>query len=293
MVTPTTTAAAETFVIDVTDQTFAADVLERSKTVPVVVDFWAAWCGPCRVLGPVLEKLAAEYNGGFVLAKIDVDQNPQVSMQFRVQGIPAVKAFRDGKMAGEFTGALPEPQVRKFLEGLVPSTADLYAKQGHEWEMNRQFAMAIENYKGALAEKPDHYPAMVGLGRTLLKQGNTDEAMQVLSDIPEGVRERTIADTLLATVEFRKFAANQHEPDLRAKIEADPNDIASRYALGSLLVTEERFLEALDEFLEIVRRDRAFNDDGARKAMLALFTIIGEDQDVTRTYRQKLANVLF
>jgi putative thioredoxin len=117
--------------------------------------------------------------------------------------------------------------------------------------------------------------------------------MQVLNGIPDGIRERTVADTLLATIEFRKFAANQHEPDLRAKIEADPGDSASRYALGSLLVTEERFLEALEEFLEIVRRDRTFNDDGARKAMLALFIIIGEDQDVTKTYRQKLANVLF
>lgn len=289
----TTTTSDQIYVIDVTDQTFAQDVLERSKTVPVVVDFWAAWCGPCRMLGPVLEKLAAEYEGRFILAKVDVDQNPGVAMQYRVQGIPAVKAFIDGTMAGEFTGALPEPQVRKFVNDLFPSTADLYAKQGYEWEMSGQLAMAVQNYKGALAEQPDHYPAMVGLGRTLLRQGEVDEALSILASIPAGVRERAAADSLLATAEFRKFAANQNEADLRAKITADPNDVPSRYALASLFATEERFQEAFDEFLEIVRRDRQYNDDGARKAMLALFNIIGEDQPLTKTYRQKLANALF
>jgi len=159
--------------------------------------------------------------------------------------------------------------------------------------MNDQLAMAVENYKAALAEQPDHYPAMIGLGRTLLKQGEVDEALAVLQKIPAGTRERAIADSLIVTAEFQKYAAGQNEPDLRATITADPNDIPSRYALASLLATEERYSEALDEFLEIVRRDRAYQDDAARKAMLALFDVIGGDQELTRTYRQKLANVLF
>lgn len=288
-----TTTTAETYVIDVTEQTFATEVLERSKSKPVVVDFWAAWCGPCRVLGPVLEKLAAEFNGAFILAKVDVDSNPRLAMQFRVQGIPAVKAFYNGQVAGEFTGALPEPQVRQFIQGLVPSTADLYAKQGYEWEMNNQLAMAIENYHAALAEQADHYPAMIGLGRALLRQGQVDEALKVLDNIPAGVRERSVADTLIVTAQFQLEAADQTEPELRAKLAADPSDVSSRYALASLLAMEQRFIEALEEFLEVVRRDRKYKDDGARKAMLALFAIIGEDQSITREYRQKLANVLF
>ena len=287
------TATTSTYVIDVTDQTFATDVLERSKTVPVVVDFWAAWCGPCRMLGPILENLADEFQGNFILAKVDVDQNQQVARQFQVQGIPAVKAFRDGQLVGEFTGAQPEPQVRKFLEGLVPSEADHLAKQAFEWEVNNQPAMAEENYRAAIAQKADHYPAKVGLGRVLLSQGEIEEATSILHSIPEGAKEKVVADALLAGAEFQKFANGHSEAELQAKIEADPNDVASHYALASLLATEQRFPDALEEFLEVIRRDRSYSDDGARKAMLAIFTIIGEDQSITKTYRQKLANALF
>lgn len=285
--------ATQTNVINVTDQTFAAEVLERSKQVPVVVDFWAEWCGPCRMLGPILERLAAEYQGSFVLAKVDVDQNQMIARQFQVQGIPAVKAFINGKMVGEFTGAQPEPQVRKFIESLVPSEADLLARQGLQWETGGQPDMAVANYRAALEKKPELYAAKIGLGRTLINNGKVDEGIEVLASIPQGTKERPVAEALLATAEFRRFAAGQTEADLLANLQADSGDVSSHYALASLYASERKFQPAMDHFLEVVRRDRQFNDDGARKAMLAIFTILGEQEPLTRTYRQKLANTLF
>jgi putative thioredoxin len=287
------TTATATYVIDVTDQTFAAEVLERSKTVPVVVDFWAAWCGPCRTLGPVLERLAAEFAGGIILAKLDVDQNPAAARQFQVQGIPAVKAFRGGKLVNEFTGELPEPQVRKFIEGLAPSEADLLAQQGFQWETGDQPAMAEANYRAALEKKADHYPAMVGLGRVLLNQGQIDAGKKVLENVPPGAPERAMAEAIIATAQFNSAAAGHTEAELRAAIEANPADVESRYALASLLASRHQFASALPEFLEVVRRDRRYNDDGARKSMLAIFTILGDNRPIVAEYRRKLANALF
>ena len=287
------TVASNVNVIDVDEQTFATDVLERSQTVPVVVDFWAEWCGPCRMLGPILEKLAAEYDGAFVLAKVDVDQNPNIASNFGIQGIPAVKAFRNNQIVNEFTGALPEPQVRRFLETLVPSPADICTEEGEMLEQQNQVSQAIEKYRAALAIKAGHYPAVLGLGRVLLQDGQLDEAISILEKIPAGVGERTAADALLATLQFQKHATGQNEADLRTKLEANPADLPSRYALASLLAEQGRYETAMDEFLEVIRRDRQYNDDGARKAILALFTTIGEDSSITAVYRQKLASALF
>ena len=245
------------------------------------------------MLGPILEKLAVEFGGAFILAKVDVDQNRMLSMQYQVQGIPAVKAFYNGEVAGEFTGALPEPQVRKFIQGLVPSQADLLARQAYDWEMSGQLPMAVVNYRQALTEDPEQYHAMIGLGRTLIKQGEVNEALQILGRVPAGLSERSVAEALMAGAQFQQAADGQNEADLQAKVEADPNDVASRYALASLFAAHEKYDQALAEFLEVVRRDRNYEEDGARKAMLALFTTLGDDNALTTEYRQKLANVLF
>lgn len=279
------------YIIDVTEQTFAQEVLEKSYSVPVVVDFWAAWCGPCRMLGPILERLAVEFKGAFILAKLDVDSNQRVSAQYRVQGIPAVKAFMQGKVTGEFTGALPEPRVREFLQGLVPSEADKYAQQAFQWENNQQLSLAENLYRQALATKKDHYPSMVGLGRVLIKLGRAEEGIPLLKSVPVGLPEGAAAQAILATAQFMQGAAGQNEATLQANLVADPKDITSRYTLANLLAAEQRYLEALEEFLTILRQDR--KHDGARQAMLALFTILGDSDEATQTYRRKMANVLF
>jgi len=281
------------YVIDVTDQTFATEVLERSKTTPVVVDFWAEWCGPCRMLGPILERLADEFEGVFILAKVDVDQNPRVSRQYFVQGIPAVKAFYNEDIVGEFTGAQPEPRVQEFLQKLVPTQADTLAKQAYQWEISEQFNMAETNYQAALDDQADHYPAMIGLARVLLKQDKLDESLTILNDIPAGLPERANADAIVAMVQFKQESQGNNETILRTDIKNNTNNIDSRYRLACLLAVEQRYSEALDEFLDIVRCNRHYQNDGAKKAMLAIFTIIGETHDLTQTYRRKLANALF
>ena len=286
-------ATVATHVIEVTEQTFIRDVLERSQSVPVVVDFWAEWCGPCRMLSPILERLAAEYDGAFVLAKIDVDQNPRLSQQFGVQGIPAVKAFRNNQVVNEFTGALPEPQVRQFLETLVPSPADLLVDEGEAFEQQNQVERAIEKYKEALQLKVDHYGAMLKLGRAYLSSNQPDEAVSILGRIPAGLPERMEADALLSRLRFQELARGRNEGDLRAEIEADPNDIASRYVLAGLLAQQGQHQAAMDEFLQVIQRDRRYDDDGARKAILAILTTLGNDHALTGPYRQKLANALF
>jgi putative thioredoxin len=281
------------FIIDVNQANFEEEVIQRSHTTPVVVDFWAAWCGPCRALGPVLEKLANKYQGKFILAKVDVDQNQMLAQQFWVQGIPAVKAFVEGKVAGEFTGAQPEPRVREFLQKLMPTKADMFARQAYQWEMSQQLPMAVTNYQAALKEDAAHHPAMVGLGRTLLKQGEVEQALTWLEKIPAGLKEYEVARALMATAQFQKHAAGHSEASLQATLAENPHDVASYYALASLRAVNQNYAGAMDAFLEVIRRDRSYEDDGARKAMLALFTSIGEDHPLTRTYRNKLASALF
>lgn len=288
-----TTTVLNRTIIDANADTFNQDVIEQSHITPVVVDFWAAWCGPCRSLGPILEKVAQEYQGKFILAKVDVDQNQTLAMQYGVQGIPAVKAFVEGEVVGEFTGAQPEAQVRSFIEKLIPSIADMYARQGYQWEMNDQLAMAVTNYEGALKEDPEHYPAMVGLGRSLMKLGKIDDSINWLSKVPQGTAEWRVADALITTARFHRHAEGHTEEDLRAKIDENPHDLDSRFALACLLAIDQRLESALAEFLAVVQRNKQYQDGAARKAMLTVFTTIGDDHPITKRYQHLLARALF
>jgi putative thioredoxin len=276
------------YVRDVDEASFEREVIERSRRTPVVVDFWAAWCGPCRQLGPVLERLAAEANGDFQLVKVDVDHNPRLSQRYRVQGIPAVKGFRDGRMVSEFTGALPESRVRDWLKGLVPSAADRLTAEARAAEERGDAAGAERGYRAVLASHPGHPAAAIGLARLLISVGRLDEASELLRPYANDPEAQRLAARL-------RFRAAAHDVDLQAlrdRIEADPRDVAAHEALGMALAGDEAYTAALDHLLEAVRIDRRAGD-AARRAMLDLFSLLGDDDPRTRDYRQRLSAVLF
>ena len=244
--------------MDVTDSTFQSAVLDRSRTVPVVVDFWAEWCGPCRQLGPLLERAVAARAGKVELAKVDVDANPMLSRTFRIQGIPAVKAFRDGAVAAEFVGAQPPPAVERFLDSLLPSEADALVDSGDEQSLRR-----------ALELEPTRADAAISLGRILRARGDLDEALEVLGRVPGSFS----ADGLIARIELERAA----EPDLHE-------------AFAALDAGEHE--RAIDLLLESIPSSDGARDD-LRRVVVGILDELGVDHPVARDARRRLASALY
>ena len=278
--------------IDVNEENFELAVLEQSKEVPVLVDFWAEWCGPCKVLGPVLEKLADEYGGEFVLAKLNVDENQNLAGAFGIQGIPAVKLFKDGDLLSEFTGALPEPMLREFLSKFLPTAADKQAQQAAALEDQGKAAEATALYQSILESDPNHAKSLFGLGRLAMNAGDNEAALEFLDKISMVADERKEADRLIARLKLHGGAA-QDLTELRAKVDAEPKNLDARLELAQALAGAEKYQEALAELLVIVKTDRNFKDDGGRKAMVQIFEVLGSEDPLTDQYRSELAKVLF
>jgi putative thioredoxin len=288
-------AAANPFVIDVTDASFEREVLDRSHQVPVVVDFWAPWCGPCRTLGPILERQAAQQNGAFVLAKINVDENPQIAAAAQARSIPLVMAFRDGQARSQFVGAQPESEVKRFLAAILPTPADLLAKEGGELLLAGHANAAEERFRGALKEDARHPIALVGLARVLGERGATEEALGLLERVVGAPAVEQEAERLAAELRTRAAApADTGEIGaLEAKARANPGDLAARIEYGRALAAARRYEPALAELLACVEADAHFQEDAARKAMLDVFGVLGGEHDLVHEYRSLLARVLF
>lgn len=262
-------------VIDVTDATFAADVLEESKSRPVVVDFWAAWCQPCRMIGPVLERLAEEAQGEFLLAKLDVDANREAAAAFRIQSIPAVKAFRDGLVVDEFVGAVPEQAIREFLGSLVPSEADRLAREAEDAERLGSDEQAEALLRRALVIDPAHRESRLGLARLSLARGEVAEVRGLLDPL----RPDPEAERLLAAVQVAEWGD---------RIETGDGAVAQAQRAAA----EGRYVEALDGFLSEVMAGSEHRG-AAKEGMLKLFAVLGDDDPLTQEYRRRLSAALF
>jgi len=283
---------------DTTTQTFVKDVIEESKRQPVLVDFWAEWCGPCKQLGPVLEKVVRAAKGKVKLVKMDIDKHPAIPGQLGIQSIPAVFAFVNGQPVDGFMGALPEAQVTAFVERLTKDriggdekdllkSADAALAAGDA-------ALAADAYGHLLAEDPANAAALAGLARCYLASGATEQAKETLALVPEAKRNEAPVAAARAALEVAEQAKAVGPIDeLEQKVKADPLDHQARFDLAVALNGKNRRLEAVDHLLEIVRRDRKWNDDGARKQLVQFFEAWGPTDEATVTGRKRLSSILF
>ncbi len=270
----------ETTIAATTADTFEADVIQASATQPVVVDFWAPWCGPCHQLSPILERVAGRHRGEVRVVKLDVDQAPAISQRYGIRGIPAVKAFRDGEVVAEFTGVQPEHAVESFMAALVPSAADRLVAQAAEEDPHRREALLRE----AVATEAGHRDAVVALARLLVDRGDRDEAGQLLRQVPADDEVRR----LLAEIDLAGAQTDDIE-DLRAAAQA--GDAGAALRLGKALAAAGQHEDALSELLVAVRDPE--HRDAAREAVLAVFAVLGDGHDLVRANRPKLAAALF
>jgi putative thioredoxin len=283
------------FSFDVGTADFQEKVIDASHRAPVLVDFWAAWCAPCRALKPVLEKLAAEYGGRFVLAKLNSDENPEIAARCGVRGIPNVKAFVAGKLADEFTGALPEAQVRAFIDRLLPSPAEPLRVAARAARSRGEIEVAASLLADARELDPASEDVQLDLAELRLDLAQIDAARALLEPLEHTARDAHRLAVLQARLKLVAAGGGDDPALLAARIDADPADLDARLRLAQALALAQDYRPALEQLLEIVRRDRRWQDEAARKAMLDLFTLLGGNaqyDDLVREFRIRLSRTL-
>lgn len=281
------------WILDGAEATFEKDIIERSKELPVVVDFWATWCGPCKQLGPVLESLAREYDGKFVLVKVDVDQNPGIAQAFGVQSIPHVFALRNGQLVNQFVGVLPEPQIREWLDQLQPSPLETLLKEAQALEAT-DLAASEEKYREALAMAPGEDAIKIQIARILLKQHRDADSRKVLDELEARGYLEPDAENIKAELDLRAAAAEAGGvAECRAAVAANPNDPALKLKLAEAQAAVQQYPEALESLLELVKNNSGEIREQAKATMVNVFQLLGPESELMRTYRRKLSTALY
>lgn len=275
------------YIKDVASSEFQQDVLLRSRDVPVLVDFWAEWCGPCKTLSPLLERITTDSGGRFELAKVDVDANQDLSAQYGIQSIPTVVAIRDGKEVNRFSGALPETSILEFIESIMPTDLDLMVEQARTALVEGDTVGAEHILRQVLDEQSDHQEAGTSLAALLIDKGEIEESMIVLGKlVPDADVER-----LQSAARLRSSASGDISA-LETAAQADPDDAEAQLALARALAAHSEFEPALDRMLGVVKKKGDRMDD-ARLAMVDIFGVLGSDHPLSITYRKQLATALF
>jgi len=292
------TPAADGAVKDVTTQSFMKDVIEESKRQPVLVDFWAEWCGPCKQLAPVLEKAVKAAKGKVKLTKMDIDKHPAIPGQMGIQSIPAVIAFVNGQPADGFLGALPESQVNDFIARITKDKlggeAQDLLKSAEEALAKGNADEAVELFAAVLQDEPSNVPALAGLARAHVLTGALEQAKETLALIPEPKRNDAAAVAARSALEVAEQAQSVGPVgELEQKVAANPLDHQARFELAVALNAAGKREEAADHLLAIVKRDRKWNDDGARKQLVQFFDAWGPTDEATLSGRRKLSSILF
>ena len=293
-----TAATADGLIKETTTQAFVKDVIEESKRQPVLIDFWAPWCGPCKQLTPILEKTVRAAKGKVKLVKMNIDEHPAIPGQMGIQSIPAVIAFVNGQPADGFMGALPESQVTAFLERLTKEKIggedkDLL-KAADEALANKDYATAADIYAQVLEQDATNVAALAGLARCHLETGAVDQAKQTLAMVPEAKRNDTAVAAARAAIDLAEQTKSLGPiNELEQKVAANPADYQARFDLALALNAKGSREAALDQLMEIVKRDRKWNDDGARKQLVQFFDAWGPTDEATISGRKRLSSILF
>lgn len=281
------------WILDATDETFDQDVLERSKQQPVVVDFWAEWCQPCRMLGPVLEKLADQYAGKFILVKADTEQAPGAATRYGVQSIPAVYGFRDGQLLDSFVGLLPEDQIKLWLDRLLPTPAEELVQTACELEPT-DAAAAEEKYRQAVELDANLPSAKICLAGLLLREGRVGESREIIEQLQRRGHLEPEAEKVKAQLDVQEKGQHAGSTDqCRAAADADPDDLPLRLTLAEALAAEGQYEEALQTALDLIRADKQQFAERAKQIMVDIFQLLPDDSELISTFRRQLATALY